>query len=147
MTADRINARLAALGITPAKPAYGTPTGVVPAVLVPADPEAELYGVHADWTRATTGIRLLVSDYESTEYRFNGVLPYGDLEELPDIPRARRMGPPGGRPPRPLSLRELAISDLPITNAPADPIATQVNLLRAAVLHFADAIARMANTS
>lgn len=90
--ADRINGALIELGITPIALAV-VPVGsttLTPALLVEADPEEELYSVHADWDESEGEPRLVLGHYWN---EYPGLRLGRPLRAVDDVVEARREGP------------------------------------------------------
>ncbi|MET7890044.1 hypothetical protein [Streptomyces mirabilis] len=90
--ANRINRALSQRGITPIVPAAAPAghTALTPALLVAADPEGELYSVHADWDESEDEIRLTLGHYWN---EYTGLRPGRLLHTVDDVVEARREGP------------------------------------------------------
>ncbi|MEU2857621.1 hypothetical protein ABZ672_04210 [Streptomyces mirabilis] len=90
--ANRINRALSQRGITPIVPAAAPAghTALTPALLVEADPEGELYSVHADWDESEDEIRLTLGHYWN---EYTGLRPGRLLHTVDDVVEARREGP------------------------------------------------------
>jgi hypothetical protein len=98
--AKDVNERLAELGITPVTPASVTGDNVVPALLVPANSEGMLYGVHATFDEED-GLVLLVSDHR-LEGGFEGLRrTYSDFNSVRSVVNARRGSPVNEPAPKP----------------------------------------------
>ncbi|MGC4951000.1 hypothetical protein ACLQ2N_33015 [Streptomyces sp. DT224] len=90
-----VNAHLAALGITPVRPATAT-RWVHPALLVFGNASEEAYAVYANY-QDDLGVVLLVGDPQDE----SGTEFAGELRTVADVVRARREGATGGLSPRP----------------------------------------------
>lgn len=139
--AQKVNDRLAYLGITPLQGATVSAHGyLVPAKLT--EKYIEAYAVHAGWDDRDNEVRLYVGDWEDT---FPGLLPSRILRGIDDVAYARHEGP-SSRPdttPR-LDLRAIALRGVNTRagNYSEDTAAIVAALgsLTAAVLHTADVI-------
>ncbi|MFI5814936.1 hypothetical protein ACIA7S_28755 [Streptomyces sp. NPDC051643] len=90
--ADELNKRLAEMGITPAVPATSQGGDIIPALLVPADPGRQFYGVHATVDEDEGGMVLLASDYREGGYE--GLRrTYGHFHHVRSVLVVRRSGP------------------------------------------------------
>ncbi|HLL34242.1 MAG TPA: hypothetical protein VK545_10190 [Streptomyces sp.] len=138
--ADRINARLKELGITPERPASVDGFRLVDAVLVAPNWQHSLHGVGATVVDSDPGgdVRLTVRDYENPETVLVGRI----LHRIGDVAEARRELPDPPRQPAP-DMRAWAMRSIDSLNAnhttvDAYAIAEAINGLTAAVLHLAD---------
>ncbi|MEU6325004.1 hypothetical protein [Streptomyces sp. NPDC047009] len=147
--AGRVNRALDQLDITPIVPATaleGT-TVFAPALLVEADPEEELYSVHADWDDTEGRVRLTLGHYWG-ENEYPGQRPGRHLNTVADVVHARREGPNSkperSRPNKPTlrQIAEEAAQWLPsdVTSHDASEITQLLSGLAAAVLCLADTV-------
>ncbi|MGW1801703.1 hypothetical protein ACWCQN_38750 [Streptomyces sp. NPDC001984] len=151
LRADRINRVLDQLGITPIVPATvpEDTTAFAPALLAEADPEEELYSVHADWDDTAGKVRLTLGHYWG-ENEYRGQLPGRHLNTVADVVHARREGPNSKpdceriRPSKPTlrQIAEEAAQWLPsdVTSHDAGEITQLLSGLAAAVLCLADTV-------
>ncbi|WP_073947601.1 hypothetical protein, partial [Streptomyces kebangsaanensis] len=148
--AGRINHALGQLGIDPIVPA-NVQDGfqvLTPALLVEADPEEELYAVHAGWDETERKVRLLLGHYWG-DGGYPGLRP-GPLVTGPDdIAKARHEGPTAepakDNAPSSWDLRKIAeeaARNIPsdVTSHDAGEITQLLSGLAAAVLHLADTV-------
>ncbi|WP_324787145.1 hypothetical protein [Streptomyces sp. H51] len=150
-TADRINNKLDELGITPIRPAaiQNHRALIIPALLVEADPEEELYSVHADWDATARRVRLAAGHFWND---YAGLLPSRPLNSVEDVVLARREGPeqkpePQHSGPASWDLRKIAegaartiASD--VTSHDTGEVVQMLSGVAAAVLHLSDTLAR-----
>ncbi|MFJ3248420.1 hypothetical protein [Streptomyces sp. NPDC086782] len=147
--AESINGALGQLGIIPIAPA-AAPDGcaaLTPALLVKADPEEELHGVHAGWDENEGKVRLLL-DHHWGEY--TGLRPGRLLTSVDDVVIARSEGPavkpePTRTGPQTWDLRKIAedaARTIPsdVTSHDAGEITQMLSGLTAAVLCLADTV-------
>ncbi|MGW4140021.1 hypothetical protein ACWELV_24940 [Streptomyces mirabilis] len=147
--ANRINRALSQRGITALVPAVAPAgrTALTPALLVEADPEEEMYSVHADWDESEGEIRLTLGHYWN---EYTGLCPGRLLHTVDDVVEARREGPTAKPEPKPTGpdtwdlrkIAEDAARYLPsdITSHDAGEIAALLSGLAAAVLCLVDAV-------
>lgn len=149
---DDVQERLAAIGIVPVHPAHVDTNGkAAPALLVPADPTLQLYGVYAGWDE-DDGLCLSVADHNPDG--FAGLRPGRRLRAVDDVVEARREGPTS--PPkldlsapmerdqlRAAAMRGVNTGPGEKTSADADAIVAAFGALTAAVLYTADTITRV----
>ncbi|WP_405526838.1 hypothetical protein OG426_30640 [Streptomyces canus] len=145
--ANRINRELIELGITPialADVPAGS-TALTPALLVQADPEAELYAVYADWDETEGKARLTLGHYWG---EYTGQRPGRLLTTIDDVVEARREGPaPQPEPKRPTEIPRQELRKVVERTAAYGPrdgdtgeLTALVAGLAAAVLYLADTV-------
>ncbi|MFE4424388.1 hypothetical protein [Streptomyces sp. NPDC056817] len=147
--AENINGALGKLGIIPITPAAAPDgcTALTPALLVEANPEEELYGVHASWDKDERKVRLLLDHYWD---EYPGLRPGRLLTTVDDVVLARREGPaakpePKRTGPATWDLRKIAedaARTIPsdVTSHDASEITQLLSGLAAAVLCLADTV-------
>ncbi|MFF1284387.1 hypothetical protein ACFVY4_27045 [Streptomyces sp. NPDC058299] len=121
-----INARLAELGITPVAPARSNGNGtLVPALLVPANADAQFHSVHASFDEEESVVTLLTGDYRRGRTGgYDGLqLAVEHLVDVRNVLYARRHGPKTARPPQPSVDAQVIVGALDALRAAVDEVA------------------------